>query len=180
MNLAQIADEVSKEIVFGKVISNNPTVIVLAGLQYSGKSYLANNITDKNYSHFWATNIKKKYGIKNPEMIEVAKLVISSVVSEGFNLVIDFVNHKYDIRKQFQDTANRLDVGYKVVFIDTPKEVRLERREKNVLVGDQPGRRVISLDQMNEFENEFEIPNENENVIILRSQDDIDLFLETL
>lgn len=180
MNLDQIASEVSKEITSSKVTVGSPNVLVLVGLQYSGKSHLANLISDKNYAHFWATMIKKKYGIKNPEMIEVAKLVIESVTKLGFNIVIDFVNHKYDIRKQFQDEANRLYVGYGVVYIDTPKEMRLERHRQNVLAGDQPGRRVVSQEQMEEFKNEFEIPKGDEKVTIIQSQNDINLFLHSL
>lgn len=180
MDLTQIVNEVSSDIIAGKAPVDKPTVLVLVGLQYSGKSYLANHIAEKNYAHFWATNVKKKYGIKNPEMIKVAKQVIGTVANRDFNIVIDFVNHKYETRKQFQNEANALNLKYNVVYIDTPKEVRLERREQNVLQGDLPGRRVISLEQMTEFENNFETPSEDENLVVLRSEYDVNQFLKTL
>jgi len=180
MNHNEIAGEVSTAIIAGKVPTNSPSVLVLVGLQYSGKSYLASLIGKNNYAHFWATSIKKRYKIKNPDMIEVAKLVIGSVTRQNFNIVIDFVNHKYETRKQFQELADLLGVKYKVVYIDTPKEVRLKRRDENMLMGDQPGRRVISLEQMEDFERDFELPREDENVTVLQSQEDIDQFLKSI
>lgn len=180
MNLSEIANEVSTAIVANKAPTNAPTILVLVGLQYSGKSYLANLIQERNYTHFWATNIKKKYEIKNPEMIEIAKLVTESVTKQGFNIIIDFVNHKYETRKQFQEFARVLDANYRVVYLDTPKEIRLKRREENVVQGDQPGRRIISLEQMEEFEKDFEPPRYDENVTVLQSQNDIGLFIKSL
>lgn len=180
MSTAEIASKVSSEIIAGKAIASNPKIFVLMGLQYAGKSYLAEKITEKNYCHFWATKIKKTYGLANPEMIEVGLGVITNISSIGYNVVIDFVNHKYAIRKQFQEKAEELGIEYRVVFIDTPKQERLRRWEVNMQEGDKPGRRVITLEQMQQFESEFELPQSTELAIVLQTQADIDEFLESI
>jgi len=180
MDFKDIATKVSSEIIIGKQNVEKPKILVLMGLQYAGKSFLAEKIVDKNYAHFWATKIKKAYGIANPEMIEVGLNVIEQVSLTGYNVVIDFVNHKYATRKQFQDKAQELNVEYHVIFIDTPKDERLRRRELNVQEGDKPGRRVIGLEQLQQFEDEFELPQENEPTIVLKTQSDIDELLASL
>lgn len=180
MDLKEIATKVSTEIIAEKQSVEKPKILVLMGLQYAGKSYLAEKIVEKNYSHFWATKIKKTYGIANPEMIEIGLEVIEQVSSAGYNLVIDFVNHKYAMRKQFQYRAQELGVDYQVIFIDTPKEERLLRRERSIQEGDMPGRRVISLEQMQQFEDEFELPLNTEPATIMKTQSDIDVFLASL
>jgi predicted kinase len=180
MDITKIASEVSEDMLSHSQPVGNPVVIVLVGLQYAGKSYLAERIVSRNYAHFWATNIKKKYGIANNEMIQVAVEVLGIVLAERRNIIIDFVNHKFDMRKQFQAVAKELGADYKVIFLDTPKEERLRRREENVKIGDMPGRRIISLEQMEQFENEFEIPMNDENLVTLKTQDDIERFIENL
>lgn len=55
MNLESIANKVSREIIEEKTPIDNPVVIALVGLQYSGKSTLATQIANHNFAHFWAT-----------------------------------------------------------------------------------------------------------------------------
>ena len=169
MSLHEIATEVSEKTIVSKQKVNKSTVLVLMGLQYIAKSYLTQQITKKNYAHFWATKIKKTYGVTNSEIVTVGLEEIEQVTSAGYNLVIDFVNHEYATRKQFQEIAYALIIDYQLVFIDTPKHERLQRREINMKTGDESGRRVISLEQMQEFENDFELPHDTEPTIILRT-----------
>ena len=60
------------------------------------------------------------------------------------------------------------------------KSKRLKRREINLAKGDMPGRRLISLDQIEEFERSFERPVSDENVIVLSNNDDVALFINSL
>jgi predicted kinase len=175
-----IADQVSNDILVGTIKTSNPTALVLMGLQYAGKSFLAERIAQQNYAHFWATKVKGSFGIANPEMVEVALEVMERVLGGGHNLIIDFVNHKHEIRKQFQNKAQQLECEYRVVFIDTPKQERLRRREENLSVGNQPGRRVITLEQMEEFEANFEYPAPDELCVALKNHRDIESFTASL
>jgi predicted kinase len=95
MESMKIASEVSEEMLANSQSVSKPAVIVLVGLQYSGKSYLAERIVSRNYAYFWATNIKQQYGIANSQMIQVAIEVIGIVLNKKRNVIIDFVNHKY-------------------------------------------------------------------------------------
>ncbi len=180
MNTNNIAEVITAEIISSKNAVSRPQVLALVGLQYAGKSYLAERIVNKNYAHFWATKIKKEYGLKNPEMLQVATDVIAIVASKRINVVIDFVNHKYEMRQKLQEAASRPDVDYKVVFLDTPKSVRLERREENLRNGETDGRRIITMEQMEEFEHDFEPPLQTEHVVRIVSQQDIEDFIMTL
>lgn len=180
MNLQQIASQAYAEATTSKHSVKEPRVIVLTGLQYSGKSYLAAQIEERNFAHFWATKIKKEFAIENDDMIQVALEFVRLAITNGLNVVVDYVNHKKAVRLLFQELAKSLNANYSVVFIDIPKEERLRRREKNVIAGDQPGRRVISLEQMEEFENDFENPSADENVIVLRTNEDSRQFITHL
>lgn len=175
-----ISDIVFVEITNGKTQVNRPHILILMGLQYSGKSWLAEKISDNNYAHFWATNIKKQYNIKNPDMIDLATLLIEKTINAKFNIVIDYVNHTYAIRKRFEEIAIRLGIDYEVVYLDISKDIRLIRRNDNLLQGDKKGRRLISLEQMQQFENEFEEPNTNEHAIVLKNTNDIEKFIYNL
>ena len=180
MDSSKITSEISEAMINDSHAVAKPTVLILVGLQYAGKSYLAERIKEHNFAHFWATNIKKQYGIANDVMIEVAVEVVRVVLAEQRNIIIDFVNHKHATRKKFQDTVEQLGATYKVVYIDTPKEERLRRREENAKSGDLPGRRVISLEQMQQFEDDFEVPTSEENLVILKCQNDVENFVSSL
>lgn len=180
MDLSRVAASVFADAVRGKSTVVVPSVFVLMGLQYSGKSYLAERIAGRNFVHFWATKVKADYGLSNEDMVVVALEFVELAVVAGFNVVVDYVNHRFAIRELFQGRAALLGVGYRVVFVDTPREVRLARREVNLRSGDLPGRRVISLEQLGEFEEAFEFPQPGEPVVVLRSGGDVGVFLGSL
>ena len=176
----KIVEEILGKIIENKVTVNKPKVIVLSGLQYSGKSFLAEALEDKNFAHFWATKVKNDYGLSNPIMLSIALEILRSAITKKYNVVIDFVNNKYEDRKKFQFLAESLKAEYNVIFLDISKSKRLKRREINLAKGDMPGRRLISLDQIEEFERSFERPVSDENVIVLSNNDDVALFINSL
>ena len=180
MNLESIANKVSREMIEEKTPIDNPVVIALVGLQYSGKSTLATQIANHNFAHFWATKIKKDYSLANEEMITVSGFVIKRLIEEGFSVVMDYVNQAKIMRESLHKIARDSGAGYELVYLDIPKEERLRRRSLNEEEGETPGRRLISLDQMQSFEDNFETPEAYENPIILRDQNDIDNFLKSL
>jgi len=180
MNYEKIVDQVCGEITLNKSKVDNPTVIALVGLQYSGKSTIANMISQHNYAHYWATKIKKEYNIANEQMLEIAGLVVRKLVSDGYNVVIDYVNHKFAMRQSLRDIVSESSAHYKLVYLDIKKEERHRRREVNIAEGETAGRRIISLEQMQEFEDNFDIPSLNENPIVLKTQEDINSFIASL
>lgn len=180
MNLKSISLEVSTNIVVKKQKVDKPTAVILTGLQYAGKSYLSRQIAKKNYAHFWATKIKVAYGIQNPEMISIVLDTLKRVTRDGFNIVIDFSNDEYETRKLFRSKASSLDINLVLVFLDTPKAVRLERQALNIQTGSLPGRRLLSLQQMQQLEDEYDMPRKDENMVILRDSEDIERFIKKL
>jgi predicted kinase len=180
MLLSSIAGKISKQIIAGKLKTTHPKVLVLMGLEYSGKSYLADHIASHNYAHFWATKIKKDYDIVNEQMLDIAKKVLALTVSAGFNVVLDYTNHKRAIRGDFQKIAEQLGADYLLVFLDTPKSERLRRRALNVQKGDMPGRRVISLEDMKKLEHEFEVPQADEPSLSLKDSIAVESFIKSL
>lgn len=180
MDITNIGKKYSQRLTVDKQPVSSPTLLVLVGLQYAGKSYLAEKIEEQNFLHFWATKLKKEFNVDNNQMNEIALMMLDELLPKGFNVVIDFVNHKRETRRKFQEKAARYGANYSVVFMDTPRDERLRRREENKDKGDTPGRRLISLQQMQEFESAFEIPSADENVHILQNNTAIEKFLDSL
>lgn len=178
--IERISNEALNDATVGVEPVDSPYVLVLTGLQYSGKSYLASQITTKGFVHFWATKIKKDYGTNNEEMLQIALRFTEIAITKGFNVIIDYVNQKKSMRQLFQAKALSFNARYSVIFLDTPAQERYKRREENVISGDQSGRRVISLEQMKQFEDAFEIPSDDENTIVLKTDEDSAHFIETL
>lgn len=180
MDTSQIVAEVTRKMVLGKSPVANPTTMLLTGLEYSGKSYVAERVTAQNYTHFWATKIKKQYGINNDTMLVIAREVVSLLATDGYNVIVDYNNHTRSIRQNFQSIAKELGVRYLVVYLDTPREERLRRREENARQGDLPGRRVISLEDIHILEREFEAPGPDEHPLVLGTTTQVKKFLGDL
>lgn len=172
----EIGAEVAAHIMTGTHRVDRPQILVLMGLQYAGKSYLSERIAACNYAHFWATKVKQQYGIPNSVMHGVALYVTETLAAAGRNLVIDYVNPRYDDRRVLQEKAAEMGAGYRTVFLDTPKAERMRRRDATLTLGNIPGRRVISLEQLAEFERTFEPPQPGEPALVLGPHD-IDAFL---
>ena len=174
-----IAREIADSIADHCAPVRNPRVLVLVGLQYAGKSFLAERIAADNIAHIWATKIKQKYGLSNDEMTAVAVLLIERLAGGGINVMLDGVNHKRQVREAFRRASDGCGARYQTIYLDIPRSERLRRRDLNIENGELPGRRIISLEQMDLFEAEFEPPDLRENALHLRSSEDVRLLLES-
>ena len=102
MDITNIGKKYSQRLTVDKQPVSSPTLLVLVGLQYAGKSYLAEKIEEQNFLHFWATKLKKEFNVDNNQMNEIALMMLDELLPKGFNVVIDFVNHKRETRRKFQ------------------------------------------------------------------------------
>ncbi len=156
-----------------KILKIKPTLYLLCGLPGSGKS-------------FWAKNEERKYGItrishdeeffqkygnndvgyKHDEYSEILKIQllkkVKILLNENQDVVLDygFWNKKdrAEYKEKFENIAN-----VKIIYFDVAKDIRYCR----VLNRDKTDNYDLNLEALEKFENLFEKPDEEENVIII-------------
>ena len=174
--MPDIAKEIFDNLILEKTPIDNNILVILVGLPYSGKSTFAEKILKHNFVHFWATKIKKQHKLNDKEFLELSKEIIEELLSKNFNVVFDFLNHKNEQRNNFYSIAEKMHKKVFVVYLDTPKNIILERQASVV---EDIGRTNISTDIINEIESEFEIP-VGENIFTIKNDGDFDTFLNLI
>ena len=174
--MSGISQEIFDNLITDKTKTDNNVLVILVGLPYSGKSTFAEKLSKHNFVHFWATKIKKQYQLNDEEFLKLSKEIIEELLSKNYNIVFDFLNHKNEQRNNFYSIAEKLHKKVFVVYLDTPKNIILERQASVV---EDIGRTNISTDIINEIESEFEIPI-SENVFTIKDEIDFDIFLNSI
>lgn len=174
--MPDIAKEIFDNLILEKTPIDNNILVILVGLPYSGKSTFAEKLSKHNFVHFWATKIKKQYQLNDESFLKLSKEIIKELLSKNYNIVFDFLNHKKEQRNNFYLIAEKMHKKVFVVYLDTPKNIILERQASVV---EDIGRTNISTDIINEIESEFEIPI-GENVFSIKDKNDFDIFLNSI
>lgn len=169
-----------KELIIGKKKTTHPKLLILVGLPYSGKSTFAEKLSKYNYIHFWATKIKKELQLTDEKMLNLAERTCETLLSEGYSVIFDFLNHKKSTRERFILLAKRLNVSYIVLFFNPNDAIILERIEKNLKSGGHEGRSIISQPIVEEIRSEFQYPTRDENTVEINDNSNIDEYIQKL
>ncbi|MCX6757868.1 MAG: ATP-binding protein [Candidatus Nomurabacteria bacterium] len=174
--MSNISQEIFEGLIVGKTKTNSNILVILVGLPYSGKSTFAEKLSKHNFVHFWATKIKKQYKLDDEFFLKLSKEIIEELLSKNYNVIFDFLNHKNEQRNNFCSIAEKMHKKVFVAYLDTPKNIILERQ---ATVVEDVGRTNISTDIINEIESEFEIP-VGENIFTIKNEGDFDTFLNLI
>lgn len=155
---------------------------ILCGIPYSGKSTIANELSEHKFVHIWITVIKKLYNLDDEHALKIATKLTEQLLNENYRVTVDFLNHTDALRDNFSSVANKLGVPYKIIFVDTPLSVIYERKRISDNAKTKSiGRSSISVDVIDKIAEELSIPNSNETVKIYpNDRTRFDMYLTSL
>jgi len=151
-----------------------PTLYILCGLPYSGKTFIAKNLIRKfDWSYVSIDIIRERLGFSWEEndkvtdtdwrhIFEQSYEDMINKLKSGKSVVYDSTNHDFDSREKLRAYAVQAGYDAKVIFIDVPPELVWERWKQNQATNK---RSHISKELVQWTIDHFETPNEEENVI---------------
>lgn len=161
-----------------EIQKSKSTLFIVCGFPYSGKSHLANQLTQVTDIKVIAVDdIFKKKGfdwtdnkLPNPtewqEIFAESYQAVHDALKQGENVLHDSTNHTKASRDALREVAVSVGASTCVIYVKTPIEAVFERWMKNQ---NTPSRPQVSQDLVQATIDTFEEPDESENVITLQN-----------
>jgi len=152
-----------------------PTLYILCGLPFSGKTALAKKLSDKlGFVHIDLDEVKFEHGFRGVSDDDVShedwvKIFddmyqrIRKALKEGHDVISDISNLERSDRDRLRTVATGGGFPTKVIYLNIPESVVRERWLQNKK---KQGRFDISEKIFNEAVGALEEPTEDENVIV--------------
>lgn len=150
-------------------------LVILTGLPYSGKSTLAQKLSERNFIHIWGTKIKKYYKLDDENFLSLSEEIIDTLLKSGYNVIFDFLNHKKIQRERIATIAKNNSKRCLIAYLNPPQNIIVKRQSN---VNESSGRTNISRKVIEEISSEFETP-QGKNVFEIRNDTDFEEFLTT-
>ncbi len=160
---------------------DNPSLIVLMGLPGSGKSYVANYLHDKyGYTVLSGENItyslfgtEKCSGTEYAIAYKILRLLARDLFKQGYSIVIDGTNLKYEFRKQIYDEINSKSTY--LIYIITDDSTALHRiKQRGEDFKDKSNiKSSISSETYSNFKSQLELPYQGESNFQLVSDEEL-------
>jgi predicted kinase len=166
---------------------NKPTLYIMTGLAFSGKSTLAKEIANKKGAVLvsqdltWIENEELIKDMQEParyeKVLSLSEEKIVKTLRDGKSVVFDNTNAQYRQREKVRELIKDIDAKTIVVFLNTPEEI-IENRIKENLITQE--RNDVLLELMDEVKNQFEAPSPDENVTEFIPGTNLSVWLEEL
>lgn len=167
---------------------SKPFLIILCGLPFSGKTTLAQKISEKlaceivAFDWLWAKEFPN--GNPDPDKInewkiirKIAKEKIADLLKHGKSVVYDEVNPRFEHREEFRKIVKDLGLDAKVVFVDVSLAEIKKRKAANILYQE---RHNVAQENFIKAVSDFEKPEAVEQAIVVNSSDDIDTLADKI
>lgn len=166
-----------------------PILYILCGLPYSGKTFIAKNLTRKfGWSYVSIDVIREQLGFSWEEndkvteydwrrIFEQSYADMIKKLQSGKSVIYDSTNHDADGREKLRRYAAKAGYDAKVIFIDVPEEVVGERWKQNQEI---TTRSHISKELVQWTIEHLETPGEEENVLRYDPSMNVDNWLEKI
>ncbi len=155
-------------------------VYILTGLPYAGKTTLRKELV-KRFGFSVASVDEKidKQGFKVEQMTQdnwnlvysQAYEELRQLLSQGKTVVLDIGNLKKSERNTARQIAESKGASYKLIYVNTPKEEILERRQRNLQSKERGHLADVSLKRALSM---FEEPTADENPILYNQDMNLD------
>ena len=160
-----------------------PTLYILSGLAFSGKSTLAKRLAEHvdaelvSFDPLWVENESKIPDLKEGWQFirELAKEKILSYLQSGRSVVFDDTNPRREHREEFVKLTVQVGAKSLVVFVDTPISVIRERMKANLK---DPQRHDVSEEKFQNNVRQLESPGEDENYLVFLPTDSVEDWLK--
>ena len=166
--------------------SKKPTLYIMCGLPFSGKSTLAKTIATTTDSQLVGFDLvwKEEEDNLDPDLnktkewefiLDLAFKKIKSYLKEGKSVVYDDTNLKKEHRDKLRDLAKRFNAESKVIYINTSLDEIRKRIERNL--NTQVRHNVSDLNFQSSLA-QLEVPINEQNIIEYKAGTDINLWLK--
>lgn len=165
------------------------TLYIFCGLPFSGKTQLAQEISEitgakivSSDAIYWEKlqemqkinmNSKPSWG----EAIVLMKKRVLALLSKDQSVIADNANYLLQQRVDLAKIAQDRNISYLVVYLNLPIEVLRSRMEENNTSQD---RLPVNEDTFRKHLKILEKPIKNENVVELKSENDIETWIQLL
>ena len=166
---------------------NNPTLYILCGLPFSGKSTFGKALSQQigaEYIGFDTTWEDMHDTIDEQDKDNTWRIVrdygknkARTFLIEGKSVVYDETNVGYDHRQELRDFAQKAGVDSTVVYINTPKEIISERMHKNIT---NPSRHNVEEENLKNAYEQFHEPQPPEKFVEYRPEMTVEEFVSKL
>lgn len=164
------------------------TLYLMSGLGFSGKSTLARTIAERKNAvlvsqdelYFERENEwddERDEDEQWRELQDMCKERIKENLSHGNAVVYDDTNIRRSERDELRAVAAELGADVKLIYLDTPMELRTERQSENKESGE---RHDVEQKYLEQGAQELEVPADDENPYIFKPETDLETFLANL
>ena len=163
---------------------SKPTLCILCGLPYSGKSTFTKKLINKfsikvvsmddvinNYKFDTEIMTQSQWDLVYSEGYKELK----ELLSEGSNVILDLGNLLKDERKTAKDIAKELSANHILIYINTPVSEIWNRWEINEQTHE---RGSLTKSELQKAIDMFETPTTNENFIEYKPTDNFDNWIK--
>jgi predicted kinase len=164
-----------------------PTLYIMCGLAFSGKSTLARKIVDYipsdlvAFDKLWVEKDKERPVPKNADgwryIRDLAQEKVLASLRAGNSVVYDDNNPSKEHRDEFRKVAREAEAKAIIIYLDTPLDVIKAREETNKTLKD---RHDVEPENFRKVLQDMEVPTADENVVMFKSEMDVNQFLEEL
>jgi predicted kinase len=159
-----------------------PTLYILCGLPFSGKSTLARQIagaTDSvlvSYDTLWQeTHRETDISLSFDELCTLAEDQLAQALKQGSSAVYDTLNNSKGWRDRLRQIAVHQGARSVILYLNTPLAIIEERRTRNQVTGE---RHSVGSETLWEEIAKFEIPDPSEAAIEFTPETDVASWLK--
>lgn len=158
-----------------------PTLYILCGLPFSGKSMLGKEMSIQtgysliSYDDVWQSLSHFDKNITYQSVLDDCKKQITDLLYAGFSVIYDSTNPKTEHRLEFKNLAKSLRAKYQIIYLEYSLDEIKRRREKSLV---DKTHHVVSDENFDNAVLHMEAPLEDS--IVLRNEQDVKGFLNSL
>lgn len=170
-------------------LSITPELIILCGLQFSGKTYIAEKIRQRSgaviisFDEIYTGLVEnfEKNGVSMPDRWDRVKRIaierMKENLEQGNSVIWDSINPRREYRDELKNLAYQMGLKSTIIFVKTPMTTIKQRLEENK---ERQLRHSINTEDLERTVREMEEPTESEQAIIITPEEDLNSLLDNL
>lgn len=157
-----------------------PTLYILSGLPFSGKSTFAKKVEEMtmlkrvSFDDLWASFVAVDEKISYENMMKEIKRLIEKHLEKGYSIMYDSTNLKTDHRRAMIDLANETDADPIVIYFSITEEEMRKRQEESLI---DKTHHIVNEDTI---QNALEFNDTPEHCVLVETEDDKEKLLGEL
>ena len=164
---------------------NKPTLYIMCGLAFSGKSTLARKIAEYTgskiiaFDKLWVEKDKEQPVPKGAEgwkfIRKIGQVEVAKALQENISVVYDDNNVRFEHRKELREVARKVGARAVVVYLNTPLKLIRKREAINKTTGQ---RHEVESENFNTVLEQLQIPTTKESVMEFKPEMNLDEWVQ--